>query len=437
MSAPASSITPSDDQSLGALSLKYQQVRQRSLDLCTPLTIEDYLLQPIEDVSPVKWHLAHTSWFFETFLLKPHLPGYLCYQDSYEHLFNSYYNQVGQPWPRARRGDLSRPTVQEVLGYRAHIDEQMQHLLAQDQPGLNSLIALGLHHEQQHQELILTDIKYSFSINPLAPVYQKADVSPSVRNPSEWVHFEGGLVEIGTDQFGEDDFDHFAFDNESGQHQVYLQPYALASRLVTNGEFRAFIEDGGYQKPELWLSGGWAVVQDQNWQRPLNWRKQNTAENSLQEYHLTGCAPLDPEAPVCHLSLYEADAYARWRGARLPTEAEWEHAVKTAGISPAPQKEDRVLRPLTCQLHTGLQQMFGELWQWTASSYAPYPNFKPFAGNIGEYNGKFMCAQNVLRGSSFATSKGHARVTYRNFFYPRDRWQFTGLRLATDELGAP
>lgn len=435
MSTSTSSIA-FDSQNTGALLASYQRVRQHSLDLCAPLEVEDYLLQPMADVSPIKWHLAHTSWFFETFVLKPILPNYQCYQDSFDHLFNSYYNQIGQPWPRVKRGDLSRPTVRDVLNYRAYIDEQMQPLLRQDASDHEPLIALGLHHEQQHQELILTDLKYSFGINPLAPIYRKVDQSASVASPCGWIQFAGGLVEAGSHKPDKMGVDCFAFDNETPKHKVHLEPYALASRLVTNGEFLDFIQDGGYQKAKFWLSEGWERVTAENWRHPLYWREKSKGTKQAGifcEYHLSGESNLDLEAPVCHVSLYEADAYARWKNARLPTEVEWEQAAKVADITPTATGEAQALKPaVACQPQPSLQQMFGELWQWTASSYAPYPGFKPFAGNIGEYNGKFMCAQHVLRGSSFATPSGHARQTYRNFFYPQDRWQFTGIRLATN-----
>ena len=402
-----------------SLADRYQHIRTQTLARCAPLEPEDYQLQPMADVSPAKWHLAHTSWFFETFILLLYRAGYSRFHLAYEKLFNSYYLGVGEAWPRAKRGHLSRPTLQEILAYRAHIDQEMLALLS-DQNAFQFLVCLGLHHEQQHQELLLTDIKYCLGMNPLRPAYDEAqqNLKLSHADPLEWIEVAGGAVEIGSPHPISNHYEDFVFDNETPRHQVLMHPYAIASRLITNGEFLQFIEDKGYQRPELWLAEGWAQVQEHQWCHPLYW--QHASSDAYTEYQLTGPAPLDKQAPVSHMSFYEAEAYARWRGVRLPTEAEWEHSAHQLGCQPSADEAG------------ALKQMFGSLWQWTASPYAPYPRFKPFAGAVGEYNGKFMSAQLVLKGSSIATPPGHARITYRNFFYPKDRWQFTGIRLAKD-----
>ena len=385
------------------LAQRYRSVRDRSLRLCEPLAIEDYGVQPMPDASPPKWHLAHTTWFFETFLLKPYLPGYQPFNLDFEFLFNSYYNAIGKQFPRLERGNLSRPTVAEVREYRAHVDAAMQTLLQRSGDEIEARAILGLQHEQQHQELILTDVKYILGHNPLHPAYRDDPPSSSVPRAQElsFVELCGGIVEIGTTAEG-----NFAFDNETPRHRVFLEPYTLADRLVTNGEYLAFMGDDGYTRPELWLADAWALLQSGNgWDAPLYWRP---GEKGWSEYHLTGLAPLDLDAPVIHVNYYEADAYSRWAGARLPTEQEWEAAADGERLT----------------------QMFGNAWQWTASAYNCYPGYEPLPGALGEYNGKFMSNQMVLRGGSRVTAEGHVRPSYRNFFYPSDRWQFSGIRLA-------
>lgn len=384
---------------------------------------EDYGLQAAAFASPPKWHLAHTSWFFETFILKPFVAGYQVIDEHYEHLFNSYYNSVGQQYPRPQRGLLSRPTVKEVMDYRQAVTEAMLTLLSDQQhPELETIeqrCRLGIEHEQQHQELFFTDLKYSFAANPLFPAYcsEPLSVTDSQSAPLTWQEFEGGLITIGVDS-SELSVTRFAFDNESPAHQVFLQPYAIADRLITNQEYQAFIDDGGYERPELWLADGWAQVQEEGWQSPLHWYED-------QEFTLHGLVHRIPHAPVCHVSGFEADAYARWAGVRLPTEQEWEHAApEVAGQG----VDSGVYHPMPGQSDNS--SWYEQCWQWTASAYRPYPNFKADEGAIGEYNGKFMSNQWVLRGGSCVSNIHHLRSTYRNFFYPEDRWQFSGIRLA-------
>jgi ergothioneine biosynthesis protein EgtB len=409
---------------------RYEAVRRFSETLCEPLAVEDYVIQPMPDVSPTKWHLAHTSWFFETFLLASAVPDYRPFHPQFGYLFNSYYNAVGKRHCRPRRGLLSRPTVEEVYQYRSYVDRQMLELMdradANRLAALRPLVELGLQHEQQHQELILTDIKNVFAANPLKPVYQE---QPPHRHPApgpaEWSDYPGGLCEIG--HRGQS----FAFDNETPRHRVFLQPFRLATWLVTNGEYLAFMEDGGYRRPELWLSDGWNAVQANGWDAPFYWEQQ---DGRWWMMTLAGMREVDPAEPVCHVSFYEADAYASWAGARLPSEAEWEIVSVEAPIEgnfadsgrfhPAP------LLPGAAE--AGPAQLFGDVWEWTSSPYRPYPGFRPLEGALGEYNGKFMCNQMVMRGGSCATSLSHIRPTYRNFFPPDARWQFTGLRLARD-----
>jgi ergothioneine biosynthesis protein EgtB len=404
------------------LAERYASVRARTLTLCAPLAIEDYGVQPIVDASPPKWHLAHTTWFFETFLLKPFVRGYRPYDERFEVLFNSYYNGIGKPWARERRGHLSRPTVATVLAYRRHVDAAMSVLANEPSGEIELRLELGLQHEQQHQELILTDLKYNLGHNPLAPAYRD-DLARGTRTSVRPLDFEthaARRVEIGAHG------DAFCFDNETPRHEVLLPSHALADRLITNGEYLDFIVDGGYQRPDLWLADGWTRVCTERWSEPLYWR---SVDGVWLEYRLSGLEPLARELPVAHLSAYEADAYARWRGCRLPTEFEWEASAGSINCDANFQEAD-LLHPRAAG--PGETQRFGDLWEWTSSSYSAYPGYRPLPGTLGEYNGKFMSGQLVLRGGSCATPAGHARASYRNFFYPGDRWQFTGLRLARD-----
>lgn len=397
----------------------FEKVRARSLRLTRGLSAEDQALQSMPDASPTKWHLAHTTWFFETFFLRERL-GYKLFDARFPYLFNSYYNAEGARHPRPQRGLISRPSLEDVCAYRAYVDAAMlEHMDCADP----ALMALGLAHEEQHQELMLMDIKHLFSLNPLAPAYQPHAASPHAGcEPLRWIGFEGGVAEIGHDGRG------FAFDNEGPRHRVFIEPCALADRLVTVGEYLDFMEDDGYARPELWLSDGWDVVCANGWQAPLYWRLE---DGRWKQFTLSGLRALDPDEPVVHVSQYEADAYARWAGQRLPTEAEWEHAALTRGADPLTPEPKR-FHPHAAPSGEGLKQMFGEVWQWTQSAYTPYPRFAPAAGAVGEYNGKFMSGQMVLRGSCIATPPGHARATYRNFFPPAARWAFSGIRLACD-----
>jgi ergothioneine biosynthesis protein EgtB len=408
---------------------RYREVRRATERLCEPLAVEDYLLQSMPEASPVKWHLAHTAWFFETFLLLPHLSGYRPFRPEFRSLFNSYYEAVGPRWPRPQRGLLSRPTVVEVYHYRSWVDQQMARLF-RSLGGLGcgevaSAVMLGIQHEQQHQELIITDLKHAWAANPLRPVYREAMPQKGNPAPRHWVSFPEGLARIGHDGNG------FAFDNESPRHQVFLHGFQLASRLTTNAEYLAFMADGGYDRPELWLSDGWAARQAAGWTAPLYWQEQ---DGDWSVVTLSGQRPLDPAEPVCHLSYYEADAFARWAGARLPTEAEWETAAATAPLAGHFQESGHFHPAAAPASGDGgpLHQLYGDVWQWTASPYTGYPGYRPLSGALGEYNGKFMCNQFVLRGASCATPRSHARLTYRNFFPPEARWQFSGVRLAKD-----
>ncbi len=409
------------------LASRFERIRAQTQTLAERLTPEDCALQSMPDASPVKWHLAHTTWFFETFVLAPRVPDYATFDPHFRVLFNSYYHGVGDKHPRPERGLLSRPDLATVHTYRAHVDRAMQALFARElAPDLIALIELGLNHEQQHQELVLTDLKHLFSRNPLRPPYQSRWPLLQV-NPASlaWHRYEPGLTSIGHRGDG------FAFDNELPAHQVFVAPFELASRPVTHGEFAAFIADGGYRRPEFWLSLGFDSVQAQHWQAPLYWEER---DGRWWTFTLRGMAEIDPHAPVCHVSYFEADAYARWAGARLPTEFEWETAARD--ITPDGNFVDSgVLHPLpSARLANGStpQQLYGDVWEWTSSSYAPYPGFRTAAGAVGEYNGKFMCNQYVLRGGSCATPASHIRPTYRNFFPPEARWQFSGIRLARD-----
>ena len=411
----------------------YHQVRRQTEQLCEPLALEDYVIQSMPDASPAKWHLGHTTWFFERFVLQEHLPRYEPHHARYGYLFNSYYNAAGPMHCRPNRGLISRPTVAEVLAYRRAIDEQIDVLLDQmgaDEAGgdrLRTLMTLGLNHEQQHQELMVTDLKHMFSSNPLLPAYRDAPRQPLMESPgpAQWLPYEGGVREIGCDVEGTS----FCYDNETPRHKVYVQSFELADRLATNAEYLAFVEDGGYRRADLWLSLGWATVQQEGWSCPIYWYRDESGQ--WMQYTLTGPRLIDPAEPVCHLSYFEADAFARWCNARLPTEAEWEVAAQALPIAgrfadsgdlhPHPTMAGGVGSP---------RDLFGNLWEWTQSAYSPYPGYEAPAGALGEYNGKFMCNQYVLRGGSCATPRSHIRATYRNFFSPQSRWQFAGVRLA-------
>jgi ergothioneine biosynthesis protein EgtB len=444
---------------------RYKTVRQASQRLSSPLSAEDMMVQSCPEASPVKWHLAHTSWFFETFVLSEFAAGYRPFHPEFHWLFNSYYNSLGDMPEKKLRASFSRPPLEAILAYRAYVDASMialmQHPL-EDEAARR--IALGLEHEQQHQELIATDIKHAFFTNPLHPAYvESASLQKfeTIAPPLEWVDFAPGLTEIGI-MLDAGSADTFAFDNETPRHPVYLSSYRLANRLVTCAEYLAFIEQNGYNRPELWLSEGWTTVRAEGWQAPLYWQRDSATNSGWSIYTMHGFRSLDDlsETPVCHLSFFEADAFARWAGHRLPTEFEWEHAashlgllrkeidsqpalltypnpdaVKKPGVLPATPAnllETGYLHPKPAPALSGLQQMFGDVWEWTASGYTGYPGYKPLPGALGEYNGKFMSSQMVLRGGSCVTPATHIRTTYRNFFAPATRWQFSGLRLAQD-----
>jgi ergothioneine biosynthesis protein EgtB len=423
---------------IGALAARFGEVRATTQALIEPLSEADVQVQSMPDASPAKWHLAHTTWFFETLVLEPYERGFCPHHTEYRVLFNSYYNGIGEQHARQRRGLITRPSLAEVLAYRTAVDARVQALLSNDLPeDARALLTLGLHHEQQHQELILTDLLHLLSCNPLAPAYLPAPADDAAAGdaakPWQWVPFDGDLVEVGHAGAG------FAFDNETPRHRRWLAPFALADRLVTQGEWAAFVDDGGYRDPRWWLSAGWDWVRTQRVQSPLHWRRDDAG--AWQVFTLHGLQPLAPAAPVLHVSLYEADAFAQWWAersglpCRLPTEAEWEHAAQSraeAVIADGHCLEQRDFRPRPALPIGGLRQLFGTAWEWTRSAYEPYPGYRAWAGAAGEYNGKFMANQYVLRGGSLASPRSHLRDSYRNFFPADARWQFTGVRLARD-----
>lgn len=412
---------PADAMSSSSVA-RYAAIRRTTEVITEGLTAEDMMVQSMPDASPVKWHLAHTSWFFETFILKPHLAAYKPFHNDFTFLFNSYYKLVGSHPNRAFRSLFSRPTLEQVLEYRNHVDRHMLQLLAHtSDDSVAALTETGLNHEQQHQELIITDIKHGLWSNPLRPIWRKP-LPPSTENPAvlHWLDLDENLYSMGFSGDG------FSFDNEAPRHQVFLNRFSIASRLVTNGDYLEFMRDGGYTQPELWLSEGWDTVNAQQWRAPLYWEEH---DGQWLTYTCSGLQPVDPAEPVCHISYFEADAYARWAGARLPTEAEWEVAAASqpnSAIAPGNFLESGRFHPAA----SNRSQFFGDVWEWTASPYTAYPGFRTAEGALGEYNGKFMCNQMVLRGGSCATPQSHIRTTYRNFFPPHVRWQFMGLRLA-------
>jgi ergothioneine biosynthesis protein EgtB len=418
------------------IAARYARVRERTVELAAPLSAEDSQVQSMPDASPAKWHLAHVTWFFETFVLERYEAQFAPHDPAFRILFNSYYQSVGERHPRPQRGMITRPTLEAVLRYRRSVDERMQALLTipARERRRDDLVTLGLHHEQQHQELLLTDIKHLFSLNPQGVAYARRWPMTTVRPQAlRWFAYEGGLVEHGHDG-GHDGA--FCFDNETPRHRAFAAPFELASRPVSYGDYLAFMQDGGYRRPDLWLSSGWDWVCAGERRAPLYWREQ---EGRWLNHTLQGWVEIDPRTPVCHLSFFEADAYARWAGARLPTELEWEIAARRLLQSPAQGNfADRgAFHPLPHTGHSGDEpvQMYGDVWEWTRSDYAPYPGYRPLPGAVGEYNGKFMCGQFVLRGGSCATPAGHVRASYRNFFPPEAQWQFSGLRLARDARG--
>jgi len=420
----ATTLTPRahDNPPLVATGLeaRYRAVRAHSERLAARLSAEDACVQSMPDASPAKWHLAHVTWFFETFVLERCEAPFRPYHPAFRELFNSYYNGIGRQFSRPERGLLTRPSLAEVIDYRHAVDGRVAAILPEADAATLRIVELGLHHEQQHQELLLSDIKHAFSRNPLAPAYAPLPAAAmAARALPTWRAHAGGLIEIGADCSA------FAFDNETPRHRVWLDPYEIRSQLVTNAEFLAFVEDGAYRDPRPWLADGWAVVNREQWCAPLYWRE---IDGAWHEFTLYGLVPLDPAAPVCHISHYEADAYAQWVGSRLPTEFEWEAAAPSAAISRAPAG----LHPSAPTAAAMDDDFFGSVWQWTRSAYLPYPGFTAAPGAVGEYNGKFMSNQMTLRGSACVTPPGHTRSTYRNFFYPQQRWAFTGIRLARD-----
>jgi ergothioneine biosynthesis protein EgtB len=429
----AISLRPELDPKTRSLGSRLNASRQQSLDLAAPLSDEDQTVQPTDDASPTKWHLAHTTWFYEAFVLRPHLPGYEIFSEVFDFCFNSYYEAKGERQPRGRRGLLTRPSAAEVRAYRAHVDAALERLIASGQADasepLAALIELGINHEQQHQELLLTDILSLFAASPLRPAYRTAQPKPEAVRELKvpgWVAFPGGIHAVGHEGDG------FFYDNEGPRHEVLLRPFRLADRCVTNGEWLDFIEDGAYGAPLLWLADGWATVKAQGWEAPGYWELRHGAWHQMT---LEGLMPLDPHAPVSHVSYFEANAFANWAGKRLPTEFEWEVASSGYPLE-GNDLSTLAFRPRAAKSagEGGLTQLFGDVWEWTASAYQPYPGYKPAPGAVGEYNGKFMVSQQVLRGGSCATPGGHIRATYRNFFFPHQRWQFMGLRLAEDAV---
>jgi ergothioneine biosynthesis protein EgtB len=408
------------------LQQRYREVRSFSERLVSHLAPEDLMVQSMPDASPAKWHLAHTTWFFETFLLSAFLSGYQCFDPEFRSVFNSYYKGIGKHPVRGTRGTFSRPTLERVLSYRAHVNAAMDRLLATGVPQeATELVVIGLNHEQQHQELIVTDVKHGFWSQPLRPNFVEQQPSDPKTSPGSlrWTSFAGGEAEIGHVGAG------FAFDNELPRHAMLLLPFRLANRLTTNREYLEFIHDDGYRRPELWLSEGWDTILQQGWEAPLYWEQ---AGDGWQVFTASGTRPLDLDEPVCHVSFLEADAFSRWAGARLPLEGEWEHAAASCAIE-GNFAESGTFHPAALRTSgDSLSQMFGDVWEWTASAYLGYPGFHPAAGAVGEYNGKFMCNQFVLRGGSCATPRSHIRASYRNFFPPHARWQFMGIRLAAD-----
>jgi ergothioneine biosynthesis protein EgtB len=437
------------DASSAALLARYEAVRGASLALAAPLSPEDMMVQSCPEASPVKWHLAHSSWFFETFVLRDFLPAYRDFHPDFHWLFNSYYNSLGEMPEKKLRASFSRPPLADILAYRDYVDAAIARLLASapEYPANAEAarrIRLGLEHEQQHQELIATDIKHALFTNPLHPAYRQAACAPdpnTIAPPLDWVDFAAGLTQIGFAP-GPEASEPFCFDNETPRHTVYLAPFALATRLVTCAEYLAFLDDNGYTRPELWLSEGWSVMRAEGWIAPLYWQRDPATHSGWRIYTLHGWQPLDDlsETPVCHVSFFEADAYARWAarhtpGTRLPTEFEWEHAAASLSQTSTPGAnllETDALHPTSASSRPGLQQIFGDTWEWTSSGYTGYPGYRPLPGALGEYNGKFMSSQVILRGGSCVTPASHIRATYRNFFPPSTRWQFSGLRLAKD-----
>lgn len=400
---------------------QYLRVRNQSEKICDPLEVEDFVAQPVIDVSPPRWHLAHTTWFFEQFILSSFLKGYKPFHPDFHFLFNSYYVQAGERWQRAERGYLTRPTVKEIFDYRAHVDEHMNNLLSKDSnPEVEKLVELGLQHEQQHQELLLYDIKYILGHNPLFPVYTNRKESDPLELRKEWLHIEAGNHQVGYAGDG------FHFDNEKGVHTVFLHDFEIENLAVTKGEFMEFIEDGGYENIPLWLDEGAKWLAENEIKAPMYWLRE---DGDWKEYTLNGLQPIEPNDPLVHVSFYESDAFARWRGVRLPTEQEWEIAAQRYA---SPETGNYVESSYYRTIQQQGNDFFGNVWEWTASAYRPYPFYKAPDGALGEYNGKFMINQMVLRGGSFGTPKDHIRPTYRNFFHPHLRWHFAGFRLAKD-----